>query len=68
MGKEENRKVDCNKDKAKCNPEIIPGYIYGAYETQAVTDTTHKFEKTNTPKPSDINVEEGREWINWNKK
>lgn len=42
--------------------------VFGTFETQAVTDPTDKFEETNVVKPSDENVKEGREWVDYNKK
>lgn len=40
---------------------------YGAYVTQAITDNTRKYEKSKTAKPSDMDVKDARDWVNFNK-
>ncbi|HCA30222.1 MAG TPA: hypothetical protein DEP23_11975 [Ruminococcaceae bacterium] len=74
------RKIDCvregrsymmpKKDGHNKNSRIdsVIGKIHGTFATQAVTDTTDRFEETNVARPSDENVKEGREWVNYNKK
>lgn len=47
---------------------IQRGKLCGAFETQAITDTTNRYAKTNVVKPSDSDIEEGRDWININQK
>ena len=64
MSKKQN---DPKNNAAGYRADII-SKIHGTFETQAVTDTTDRFEETNAPKPSDENVKEGREWVNFNKK
>ncbi|MDD2361861.1 MAG: hypothetical protein PHH84_02710 [Oscillospiraceae bacterium] len=68
MGKEEKRKLGKHNDKTECSLETNNGRIHGTFATQAVTDTTDKFDETNAPNPSDENVEQGRDWVNHNKK
>lgn len=40
----------------------------GAFETQAITDPTNRFHATKAARPSDLDVEENRNWVNQNQK
>jgi hypothetical protein len=65
MDKEKSKN---KSDDRKLISNNVMNQVHGAFATQAVTDTTERFEKTNIPKPSDENVKEGRDWVNFNKK
>lgn len=63
-----------SKNKKKRNgsrepvPDVNPGLVHGAFATQAVTDTTHRFPRTNVARPSDECVEANRDWVDFNEK
>ncbi|HHV50887.1 MAG TPA: DUF3787 domain-containing protein [Clostridiales bacterium] len=63
MGKEKNKSKE---NKRYSN--TITGRFHGTYETLAIADSSERYEKTNVAKPSDEQVEEGREWVIHNKK
>lgn len=63
-----NSKGKSKKDNRGIDNMAITGRIHGTYETLAVADTTERYDKTNVAKPSDEQVEEGREWVIHNKK
>lgn len=48
--------------------DVIWGEVKGTYETQAISDTTHRQPETGVAVPSDDCVEENRDWVNFNKK
>ena len=48
--------------------DVIWGEVKGTYETQAISDTSHRQPKTGIALPSDACVEENRDWVNYNEK
>jgi hypothetical protein len=63
-----NEKDKRQNKSDQSDTDAVIGQIHGAFATLAVTDTTDRFEDTNVARPSDENVKEGREWVNYNKK
>lgn len=52
----------------KKRKDILLRRVHGAFATQAVTDTTHRFPRTNVARPSDECVEANRDWVDFNEK
>ena len=48
--------------------DVIWGAVKGTYETQAISDATYREPQTNVAVPSDVCVEEGKEWVDDNHK
>ncbi len=48
--------------------DVIWGEVKGTYETQAISDTSHRQPKTGVAIPSDTCVEENKDWVDFNKK
>ena len=48
--------------------DVIWGEVKGTYETQAISDTSHRQPKTGIAIPSDTCVKENKDWVDFNKK
>lgn len=48
--------------------DVIWGEVKGTYETQAISDTTHRQSQTNIAIPSDMCVKENKDWVDFNEK
>ncbi len=54
--------------KTTDDADVIWGEIKGTYETQAISDKTFTQPKTGIAIPSDLCVEENKDWVDFNKK
>lgn len=48
--------------------DVIWGDIKGTFETQAISDTSSRQLKTGIAIPSDLCVEENKDWVDFNEK
>ena len=48
--------------------DVIWGEVKGTYETQAISDTSHRQPKTGIAIPSDTCVKENKDWVDFNEK
>ena len=48
--------------------DVIWGEVKGTYETQAISDATHRQARTNVALPSDFCVKENKDWVDSNHK
>jgi len=59
---------DSNVIRIYPNAAGLSSKVHETFATQAITDPTVRYEATNAVKPSDTDVEEGRDWVNDNQK
>ena len=48
--------------------DVIWGEVKGTYETQAISDTSHRQSKTGVAIPSETCVKENKDWVDFNEK
>ena len=48
--------------------DVIWGEVKGTYETQAISDTSHRQPKTGVAIPNDTCVKENKDWVDFNEK
>lgn len=48
--------------------DVVWGGVTGAYETQAISDASHRQSQTRVALPSDACVKENKDWVDFNEK